>query len=162
MQNRAIPQSTIAKITFNHVHLRERPEKIKKLLLYTFNEVLKIVTNVQEKCLTFLNVYVIIIVQRNEIGDTTMRNTEIRQTVTELQELYAQADLLKAKITAREALIKEEMDARETEELNLGNVIIRFTSILSNRFDTTAFKRLHKDLYNEFIKQVASRRFSIA
>lgn len=91
-----------------------------------------------------------------------MRNTEIRQTVTELQELYAQADLLKAKITAREALIKEEMEARETEELNLGNVIIRFTSVLSNRFDTTAFKRLHKDLYNEFIKQISSRRFSIA
>lgn len=91
-----------------------------------------------------------------------MRNAEIRQTVNELQELYAQADQLKAMIVEREAMIKEEMDARETEELNLGNVIIRFTSILSNRFDTTAFKRLHKDLYNEFIKQVASRRFSIA
>ena len=98
----------------------------------------------------------------NEIGDTTMRNVEIRNTVNELQELYAQADLLKAEITAREALIKEEMDARETEELNLGNVIIRFTSVLSNRFDTTAFKKLHQDLYNSFIKQVASRRFSIA
>lgn len=91
-----------------------------------------------------------------------MRNTEIRNTVNELQELYAQADELKAMITAREALIKEEMEARETEELNLGNVIIRFTSVLSNRFDTTAFKKLHQDLYNSFLKQVASRRFSIA
>lgn len=91
-----------------------------------------------------------------------MRNTEIRNTVAELQELYSQADELKAMITAREALIKEEMDARETEELNLGNVIIRFTSVLSNRFDTTAFKKLHNDLYNSFLKQVASRRFSIA
>lgn len=101
-------------------------------------------------------------IRNEQIGDTTMRNTEIRNTVIELQELYAQADLLKAEITAREALIKEEMDARETEELNLGNVIIRFTSVLSNRFDTTAFKKLHADLYNSFIKQVASRRFSIA
>lgn len=91
-----------------------------------------------------------------------MKNTEIRNTVAELQELYAQADELKAMITAREALIKEEMEARETEELNLGNVIIRFTSVLSNRFDTTAFKKLHQDLYNSFLKQVASRRFSIA
>lgn len=91
-----------------------------------------------------------------------MRNAEIRNTVEELQNLYAQADELKAMITAREALIKEEMEARETEELNLGNVIIRFTSVLSNRFDTTAFKKLHSDLYNTFIKQVASRRFSIA
>lgn len=91
-----------------------------------------------------------------------MRNQDIRNTVNELQDLYAQADALKAEITAREALIKEEMDARETEELNLGNVIIRFTSVLSNRFDTTAFKKLHSDLYNSFLKQVASRRFSIA
>lgn len=99
---------------------------------------------------------------RNEQGAKTMKNQEIRQTVAELQELYAQADELKALITAREAMIKEEMEARETEELNLGNVIIRFTSVLSNRFDTTAFKKLHTDLYNTFIKQVASRRFSIA
>ena len=69
---------------------------------------------------------------------------------------------MKAEITAKESLIKEEMEARETEELNLGNVIIRFTSVLSNRFDTTAFKKLHSDLYNTFIKQVSSRRFSIA
>lgn len=91
-----------------------------------------------------------------------MRNNEIRQTVNELQNLYAKADELKAIITAKESLIKEEMDARETEVLDLGNVIIRFTSVLSNRFDTTAFKKLHLDLYNNFIKQVVSRRFQIA
>lgn len=91
-----------------------------------------------------------------------MRNQDIRNTVEELQNLYAQADELKAQITAREAMIKEEMEARETETLDLGNVIIRFTSIISNRFDTTNFKKQYSDLYNSFIKQVASRRFSIA
>ncbi len=91
-----------------------------------------------------------------------MKNQEIRNAVAELQELYAAQDLLKAQITEREQAIKEEMENRETEELNLGNVIIRFTSILSNRFDTTAFKKLHQSLYSEFCKQVASRRFSIA
>ena len=91
-----------------------------------------------------------------------MKNTEIRETVAELQELYVAQDVLKAQITEREQAIKDEMESRELEELNLGNIIIRFTSILSNRFDTTNFKKLHKDLYNEFIKQVSSRRFSIA
>lgn len=91
-----------------------------------------------------------------------MNNQTIRNTVVELQELYAAQDLLKAQIVEKESLIKEEMENRETEELNLGNVIIRFTNVLSNRFDTTTFKKFHKDLYNEFIKQVASRRFSIA
>ena len=88
-----------------------------------------------------------------------MRNDEIRNAVAELQDLYAAQDVLKAQITEREQAIKDEMESRELEELNLGNIIIRFTNILSNRFDTTAFKKLHKDLYNEFIKQVASRRF---
>lgn len=91
-----------------------------------------------------------------------MKNQEIRNAVAELQELYAAQDLLKAQITEHEQAIKEEMENRKTEELNLGNVIIRFTSILSNRFDTTAFKKLHQSLYSEFCKQVASRRFSIA
>lgn len=91
-----------------------------------------------------------------------MRNSDIKSTVEELQNLYAKADELKAQITAREALIKEEMEAREIETLDLGNVIIRFTSILSSRFDTKAFKKDFADVYAMFTKQVASRRFSIA
>lgn len=91
-----------------------------------------------------------------------MRNQEIRQTVSELQELYAQVESLKAEITARESLIKDEMDSREIETLDLGNVIIRFTSVLSSRFDTKAFKQDFADIYALFTKQVASRRFSIA
>ena len=91
-----------------------------------------------------------------------MRNSDIRNTVEELQNLYAQADELKAQITAREAMIKEEMDNREIETLDLGNVIIRFTRVLSSRFDTKAFKKDFADVYAMFTKQVASRRFSIA
>lgn len=91
-----------------------------------------------------------------------MKNQDIRNTVEELQNLYAKADELKAQITAREAMIKEEMDNREIETLDLGNVIIRFTSVLSSRFDTKAFKKDFADVYAMFTKQVSSRRFSIA
>lgn len=91
-----------------------------------------------------------------------MKNTEIRETVSELQDLYANLELIKSAITARENAIKEEMDSREVETLDLGNVIVRFTSVLSNRFDTKAFKQDFADVYAMFTKQVASRRFSIA
>ena len=91
-----------------------------------------------------------------------MKNAEIRVTVSELQELYANLDLIKSAITARENAIKEEMDNREVETLDLGNVIVRFTSILSNRFDTKAFKQDFADIYALFTRQVASRRFSLA
>ena len=91
-----------------------------------------------------------------------MRNSEIRQTVNELQNLYADLETLKSMIAEKEGLIKDEMDAREVETLDLGNVIVRFTSVLSNRFDTKAFKQDFADIYALFTKQVASRRFSIA
>ena len=54
------------------------------------------------------------------------------------------------------------MEAREVETLDLGNVIVRFTSILSSRFDTKAFKKDFADIYTMFCKQIPSKRFSIA
>ena len=58
--------------------------------------------------------------------------------------------------------IKAEMLAQNTEELEAGAFIIRWTSVLTNRFDSTAFKKEHNDLYKQFTKQIASKRFSIA
>ena len=58
--------------------------------------------------------------------------------------------------------IKAEMMEREVEELTAGQYIIRWTSVLSNRFDTTGFKKVYGDLYKAFTKQTNSRRFSIS
>ena len=54
------------------------------------------------------------------------------------------------------------MLANETEEMVVGAYIIRWTSVLSNRFDTTGFKKIYGDLYKAFTKQTSSRRFSIS
>ena len=58
--------------------------------------------------------------------------------------------------------IKAEMESRDLEELEAGAYIVRWTSVLSNRFDSSAFKKAYADLYKSFTKQVASRRFSIS
>ena len=58
--------------------------------------------------------------------------------------------------------IKAEMLDRETEELVAGAYIVRWTSVLSSRFDTTSFKKVYGDLYKAFTKQVSSKRFSIS
>ena len=58
--------------------------------------------------------------------------------------------------------IKAEMLDRETEELVAGAYIVRWTSVLSNRFDTTSFKKVYGDLYKAFTKQTASRRFTVS
>ena len=58
--------------------------------------------------------------------------------------------------------IKAEMLSRNTEEMEAGQYIVRWTSVLTQRFDTTAFKKVMPDVYKEYTKQVSSRRFSIA
>ena len=58
--------------------------------------------------------------------------------------------------------IKQEMLNRDTEELEAGQYIVRWTSVLTQRFDTTAFKKVMPDVYKAYTKQVSSRRFSIA
>ena len=68
----------------------------------------------------------------------------------------------KAKADGLRNEIKQEMLSRNTEELAVGQYIIRWTSVLTQRFDATAFKRVMPDIYKAYLKQVSSRRFTIA
>ena len=58
--------------------------------------------------------------------------------------------------------IKAEMEAREVEEMIAGQYIVRYTSVLSNRFDSTAFKKVMPEIYKAYTKQISSRRFTIS
>ena len=81
------------------------------------------------------------------------------EELNEWEELKAQAD---AEAEALRDSIKQEMLARETDEMEVGQYIVRWTSILTQRFDSTSFKKAMPDVYKAFTKQTASRRFSIA
>ena len=81
------------------------------------------------------------------------------ETMNNYDELAAKA---KAKADAIREALKEEMVVRGVEEMEAGAYIVRFTSVISNRFDSTTFKRLYADLYRDFTKQVSSRRFSVS
>lgn len=91
-----------------------------------------------------------------------MSRNEILTKIEALQEWEAIMEEAKAEAEALRDSIKEEMLAQDTEELEVGTYIIRWTSVLTNRFDTTAFKKEHNELYKEFTKQISSKRFSIA
>ena len=81
------------------------------------------------------------------------------ETMNNYDELAANA---KAKADAIREAIKEEMVKRGTEELTAGAYIVRYTSVISNRFDSTTFKRLYAELYKDFTQPVSSRRFSVS
>ena len=91
-----------------------------------------------------------------------MTNAEMIKKIEALNEWEAILEEAKAEVEAIRDEIKADMTERDLEELDLGQYIVRWTSVLSNRFDTTAFKKVYGDLYKAYTKQVASRRFSIA
>lgn len=91
-----------------------------------------------------------------------MSTTEITTKIESLRELEELIEEAKAEAETLRAEIKAEMMNRNTEEMTVGQYIIRWTSVLSNRFDTTGFKRAYGDLYKSFTKQTASRRFTIS
>ena len=90
-----------------------------------------------------------------------MSNNEIIRNIEALAEWETIIEDAKAEAEAIRDMLKAEMLVQNTEELEAGAYIIRWTSVLSQRFDTTAFKKSHADMYKEYTKQVSSRRFSI-
>ena len=90
-----------------------------------------------------------------------MTNNEIIVKIEALTEWETIIEEAKAEAEAIRDMLKAEMLEQNIEELEAGAYIIRWTSVLSNRFDTTAFKKSHGDMYKEYTKQVSSRRFSI-
>ena len=91
-----------------------------------------------------------------------MTKAELISKIEELNELEDLMNEAKAEAEAIRDSIKAEMLDRNVEELEAGAYIVRWTSVLSNRFDTTGFKKIYGDLYKAFTKQTASKRFSIA
>ena len=92
-----------------------------------------------------------------------MSQNEMVAKIEELNELEILMDGLKAQADAIRDDIKSEMAAQGTEELNLGKYIVRWTSVLSTRFDTKRFKEAFgEELYKAYTNEVSSRRFSIA
>ena len=85
-------------------------------------------------------------------------NAKVR-TFKELEALIAEAQ-------AEIEVIKDELKAHMTEQ-NAEEVIVdvykvRWTTVESERVDTTAFKKALPDLAKQFTKKSVTRRFSIA
>ena len=91
-----------------------------------------------------------------------MSLTDIISKIDEIKELESLINEAQAEADALRDTIKAEMLAQNVEEMEAGQYIVRWNTVISNRFDTTAFKKLHAELYKSFTKQSTSRRFTIA
>ena len=95
-----------------------------------------------------------------------MSNEILTAKIKELKELEQMQAELKAEIETIKDELKSVLVERDTEELvvNANNEIhiIRFTTVLSQRFDSTQLKKKLPEVYTAYLKQVQSKRFSIA
>ena len=91
-----------------------------------------------------------------------MSTTELTAQIENLRALEELIEEAKSEAETLRDTIKQEMLNRDTEELTVGQYIVRWTSVLSLRFDSTAFKKVMPDVYKAYTKQVASRRFTIS
>lgn len=91
-----------------------------------------------------------------------MSTIEIIGKIESLKEWEAIASEAAEMVESIKDEIKRHMDGMGVEELEAGTHIIRYTAVLSNRFDSTAFKNVMPDVYKAYTKQTTSRRFSIS
>ena len=91
-----------------------------------------------------------------------MSKSELIAKIELLNEYEEMLEELKSETESIRDEIKAEMMEQNTEEMTVGKYIVRWTSILSNRFDSTAFKKVMPEVYKAYTKQIASRRFTIS
>ena len=90
-----------------------------------------------------------------------MSVNELINKIELLNEYEEMLEEIKNETEAIRDSIKAEMMEQNTEEMIIGQYIVRWTSVISNRFDSTAFKKVMPDIYKAYTKPVSSRRFSI-
>lgn len=88
-------------------------------------------------------------------------NTDLEDEIKTIRAIEAKEQELKELREEKEALVKKVLNDAGVEELKIGAFTVRFTNVVRNNFNTSAFKKKYIELYNAFIKQTNYRKFSI-
>ncbi|MCD7981922.1 MAG: hypothetical protein LUF32_06365 [Clostridiales bacterium] len=91
-----------------------------------------------------------------------MGERAIDNRVRKLQELENQIAQLQEQADTIKDEIKADMESKGIDEIKTKNFIVRWKEIISNRFDSKAFKAAQPELYTAYTRETASRRFTIA
>ena len=90
-----------------------------------------------------------------------MGERAIENRIKKLKEIEEQQKVLAEQAEKIKAEIKADMQSKGTEEICIGNFIVRLKEVITNRFDSKTFAKEHKALYEASVKQQSSMRFTI-
>jgi Cdc6-like AAA superfamily ATPase len=89
---------------------------------------------------------------------------DMNKVLAELKQYNQMKKELEAEISKLQDECKEYMTENELSELfnDDKSIVARYTEVISNRFDTTAFKKSEwSELYQEYSKKITSMRFTL-
>ncbi len=89
----------------------------------------------------------------------TILDASNQNLFVEIEELKGQKKEIETEINERQNKIKALMT--DSEIARCGDFRVSWKTVVSNRFDSTRFKKEHADLYGEYTKKSQSRRFLI-
>ena len=90
-----------------------------------------------------------------------MKNTtNINEVIKEIKEYQDMQEALKIEIEKLKAEAIEYLNENEIDEYMCEDGKITYREVISNRFASTEFKKVHADLYEAFTKKTSSMRFT--
>lgn len=91
-----------------------------------------------------------------------MTEKQIENRIKKLQIIEAQQKELEDQAETLKAEIKADMESKGLDYLETKNFIIRWKEVISNRLDAKALKAALPEIYSQYCKNSASKRFTIA
>lgn len=85
---------------------------------------------------------------------------KINETIKAIKEYQEMQDEIKKQIELLKAEAIEYLDDHEIDEYMCDEGKVTYREVISNRFASTEFKKLHSELYKAFTKQTSSMRFT--
>lgn len=87
-------------------------------------------------------------------------NTIINDLIKEYKEYQDLQEQLKSQMDELKEQIVKIMVASSLDEYNCQQGKVTYREVLSTRFQSTEFKKIHGDLYKAYIKPTSSMRFT--
>ena len=90
-----------------------------------------------------------------------MKNTtNINEVIKEIKEYQDMQEALKIEIEKLKAEAIEYLNENEIDEYMCEDGKVTYREVISNRFASTEFKKVHAALYEAFTKKTSSMRFT--
>lgn len=88
------------------------------------------------------------------------KTTNMNQIIKEIKEYQAMQEDLKKQIELLKNQAVEYLESNEIDEFLCDEGKITYREVISNRFDSTSFKKDFADIYAEYSKKTSSMRFT--